>query len=216
MCICSLLQAEGCCDSSSGSFPFFSARDIHGHTFSLAQNSIELTLFAKIENTPRKKQEEREIIASNNYCLWKLRTFGEFFHHFTNIKRTIQTYVCTFCTEMLSFTTNVGVFLNAIIFIHNGHWNFIAFLIRRVINTIIFRFNSSQYWKMAPIFTNQQQQRKKERRTMHWGIVRNELACKLGNCYSSEHSFKGFYLIHFIWLKTELYQWRSFFCPFSS
>lgn len=37
-----------------------------------------------------------ETIASNNYCLWKLRTFGEFFHHSANIKRTIQTYVCTF------------------------------------------------------------------------------------------------------------------------
>lgn len=100
---------------------------------------------------------ERKTIASNNYCLWKLRTFGEFFHHFTNIKRTIQTYVCTFfhqykytCTNIhilfrMANTTNVVFSCNYILC--NGHWNFIAFLVCMcscTIKPIILRdFNSS-------------------------------------------------------------------------
>lgn len=153
-----------------------------GHTISSARNSIEIFYERKYvhKHTQWERENGEETIASNNYCLWKLRTFGEFFHHSANIKRTIQTCLHIFAPKRfrMANTTIVGS-LYAIIFIHNGHWNFIAFLIYSACN----KYNNfivlivQQYWKMAPIFSASQK----------WAISRNggnflnkiKLACKL-------------------------------------
>lgn len=83
---------------------------VHGTIQLRSHNFIRTKLhwnFFTNENmcTSTRSESERgdETIASNNYCLWKLRTFGEFFHHSANIKRTIQHMFAHFCTETLSY-----------------------------------------------------------------------------------------------------------------
>lgn len=93
---------------------------------------------------------------SGNYCLWKLRTFGEFFHHFMNIKRTIQTYVSDifrcFCIAN-SKPLKMSVLCNYIVFAMVIE-NFMLFSYIFVINTIILLFNGPLLSKNGAQFSN--------------------------------------------------------------